>query len=49
LEPRACPPTTARASRGARLGERRRESAERVAGVALIALGAILLTVRLTS
>jgi putative Mn2+ efflux pump MntP len=34
---------------GARLGARWRESAERVAGVALIALGAILLSVRLTS
>jgi len=34
---------------GTRLGERWRESAERVAGVALVALGAILLMVRLTS
>jgi putative Mn2+ efflux pump MntP len=34
---------------GARVGERWRESAERVAALALIALGAILLAVRLTS
>jgi putative Mn2+ efflux pump MntP len=34
---------------GSRLGERRRESAERAAGAALIALGATLLVVRLTS
>ena len=34
---------------GGRLGERWRESAERVAGVALIALGTTLLVVRLTS
>jgi putative Mn2+ efflux pump MntP len=34
---------------GARLGERWRESAERVAGAALISLGLILLAVRLTS
>ena len=34
---------------GTRLGERWRESAERVAGAALIALGVLLLAVRLTS
>jgi manganese efflux pump family protein len=34
---------------GARLGERWRESAERLAGAALIALGAILLGLRLTN
>jgi len=34
---------------GARLGERWRESAERIAGVALMVLGVVLLTVRLTS
>jgi putative Mn2+ efflux pump MntP len=34
---------------GARVGERWRESAERVAGVALIALGLILATARLAS
>jgi hypothetical protein len=34
---------------GARLGERWRESAERVAGAALVALGVILLVVRATS
>jgi putative Mn2+ efflux pump MntP len=34
---------------GARVGERWRESAERVAALALIALGAILLTVQLSS
>jgi putative Mn2+ efflux pump MntP len=34
---------------GARLGERWRESAEQVAGLALIALGATLLALRLTS
>lgn len=34
---------------GARLGERWRESAERVAGAALIALGVILVALRLTS
>jgi putative Mn2+ efflux pump MntP len=34
---------------GARLGARWRESSERVAGVALLALGAILLILRLTS